>query len=646
MSSSASNLLEYLKSKISHPYSFFISIFFLVISWLASSIHYTQIAYGNNLSWIAWAISIFTFLYSISSSNLSIKKLLSSVGKREFLIVIFIIAMYLVVHLWNFSSAPWNQNGLFDDAAWDIYFAKNHAFNGPFQAAFFDDVGYISREVVFHYYISIFFKIFGYNLLVFNISLLFLGLITVFFTTFLIHKIFKNTIITIISTFILNFFPLHFMHIFMGHRYAIAAPLMMISFYFLYQAFMAKSFFRAAVSALFAGLCWDSAIMGKQYILGLILSAFLILIFGKRKWRSKENIATGIIWIFGFFIASTPLLVYILFNYDDYVIREKGLLSDFMSLFVNGGFTAVKPYFDQLSELFFAEHSFRRQFLPDFYIIPLVYYLLLIPGIFITFIKRRFELLILSFLPILGALLSGSYDFRVLLAVPIWAICIAYFLDFVFKSEKLSNKNLSYLLIVTSLIVILFGLISSMSYLWNVSKNPNYLYLLPHKDVAVSRLIQDIVIGSKNPTSKLKHNEFNKTVNLSNVSHDTLVCPFSAYAIIHLYLQNYDDKKILAFCNQSIQLLKDEREILNDNVNAIRLYNPNTKDLKLVWEISDKTGSIIDYFSKFGKYGSEESIVDISDDTQFSLYVLTIKSNNVALFRNEILNQYAIEHHE
>ena len=161
---------------------------------------------------------------------------------------IFVIVLYFSSHLINFSTAPWNQNGLFDDAAWDIYFAKNHVFAGiPFQAAYFDNVGLISREVVFHYYISIFFKLFGYNLLIFNISLLILGFITILFTTLIIQRLFKNVFITVLSAIIINFFPLHFLHIFAGHRYAIAAPLVVVSLYYLYTAFANNSRFRTFI---------------------------------------------------------------------------------------------------------------------------------------------------------------------------------------------------------------------------------------------------------------------------------------------------------------------------------------------------------------------------------------------------------------
>lgn len=72
--------------------------------------------------------------------------------------------LFALTHVWNFKTAPWNQNGLFDDAAWDIYFAKTHVLsNEPFQPAYSDGIG-IAREAVFHCYITAFFVLFGYNL--------------------------------------------------------------------------------------------------------------------------------------------------------------------------------------------------------------------------------------------------------------------------------------------------------------------------------------------------------------------------------------------------------------------------------------------------------------------------------------------------
>lgn len=623
-----------LKDLIYHKFIFAMSIIFFLTVLVFSSLHYMNIFYGNSLMWISWVIAVATFSFSFFPRVISFQNLNKLIQRKDLAVALFIVALFWSTHLWNFSSAPWNQNGLFDDAAWDIYFAKNYIFKDmPFQAAFFDEVGYISREVVFHYYISIFFKLFGYNLLVFNISLLFLGFVTVFFTTFIVHRLFNNIFLTYLTAVIINFFPLHYLHIFMGHRYAIAAPLMIVSLFLLYTAFMNKSHFRMTLSAFFAALCWSSAIMGKQYIIGFILAVICILFFGRKQWQSKENITLTLVWIAGFIISATPLLTYILFNYDAYTLRERNFLQVFYSQYQTGGLYGIKPYIDQLLELFFAEHTYKRFFLPDFPIIPFSYYILIVPGLVIALLKRRFELVFLSLIPVVGAFVSGPLDFRVLLAVPIWVICIAIALHSIMMSK---------IMVRIGFVVVLLGLVPSIFYLWNVSKDPNYIYLLPHKDVAVSRLVQDIVVGSLNPTSAMKHDELNRNIDISLVPYDTLVCPYGAYAIIHVYLQNYNDKEILSFCNQFEQLIKTPEEILINNVQAIVSYQPQDKNLKLVWEVSDKSAKSISAFNEYQKYGSGEKISDTIDGQSFSLYILTINKENIKKFQQEIDEKYQV----
>jgi hypothetical protein len=75
-----------------------------------------------------------------------------------------------------------------------------------------------------------------------------------------------------------------------------------------------------------------------------------------------------------------------------HTLFREGILREFLTLFRQGGFPAIKPYVDKVIELFFANHTFLRQFLPDYYIIPLPYYLLLIPGTVLVLTKRGSKL--------------------------------------------------------------------------------------------------------------------------------------------------------------------------------------------------------------------------------------------------------------
>lgn len=646
------DLNEYARGQIENVYLFISSIFFFVLCIFFSSMHYLNIMPGNNISWISWILAMILFTLSFSNKSKRIKSLIQNIRKTDLIIAGFVIILFFISHLINFQNAPWNNFGLFDDAAWDIFFAKIHIFNGSaFQAAFFDSVGYISREVIFHYYISIFFVLFGYNLFVFNIALLFLGFVTVFFTTFLVHRMFKNNFITIIIAITINFLPLHFMHIFMGHRYAIAAPLMILSYYYLFTSFKYNSFTRASVGGIFAALCLGSSVTGKQYIYALVGTVILSVIFNFKNFIKKENIALGISFFISFVIAAAPLLIFIYFNANEYFIRESGLVKEFLALYNAQGYEGIKPYIGYLKEVFISDFSYRRQFLPSFQVIPFYYYILIIPGLIASFWAKRFEVLIISTLPILGSFIAGCYDFRVLIAAPIWIIAMAFSLSLCFKKFERSRYKINILSDISEtnwfkyisaslmIVIIFLGLSPSISFIYKTANDPNSLYLLPHRDVAVSRLAQDIVAGVETPSFEMKGNEFNRKSEVSISSYDTLVSLNNSFAIAHLFLQDFDDKKVLSLCNQGTQAMMSPAELVNVNIDAVIKYQFSGKDLKLVWEVSDKSEQAISLFKEYRKYGKDEMFSGQIDGSSFSLYVLTIKSENVDTFKSELSNK-------
>jgi len=623
---------------IVHPGLHLAAVALAAVCVTSTVLHFAGVFPGNPLTWASWLLAVGA--YAASFLRLPALRLPLTAGDfrtSEFAIAIVVLLLYLVTHLWNFQVAPWNTNGLFDDAAWDIYFAKNHALNGPFQAAFFDQVGLISRETVFHYYITPFFKLFGYNLLVFNAALLVLGFVTVLFTTLTVHRLFRTTAITIVAALVLNFLPLHYLHVFVGHRYAIAAPLMMVSLYLLYSGFLDRSFVRLALSALFAALCLGSAIMGKQFILGLAAAGLLLLLLDRKRWRSPETRGLALAWISAFLIAATPLIVYVAFNRDDYFRREQGLLTDFLSLFVTQGYSGIQPFVDQVSEMFFAGDTYRRLWLHDYPLVPFAYWFLLIPGLLIALLRRRVEIALLAVIPVLSALLSGAYDFRVLLAAPIWVIAMAYLLDTLSVGRAdVERRPRRFLAQLVVLVWVGAGLLPSVAYLWGVSRDPHAEYLLAHRDVAVSRLMQDVVAGSPQPTAEMKPDEFDRPVTSSALAFDALACAERAYAIAHLYLQPFDDRRILALCDGGNQALLGTDGLLAANIRAVAAYEPRGKGLKLIWEESQISQEVIERFALLERFGSSERLGGAVDGESFSLYVLTIPPENVASFREAV----------
>jgi hypothetical protein len=619
-----------------------------VVSLVATIAHYSGTVPGNPLTWAAWLPAVGGYIASFR-----ITTRLPSGGVAGFLrsepgIALLLLVVYAVTHLWNYPTAPWNNNGLFDDAAWDVYFARNHAFSGPFQAAFFDDVGIISRETIFHYYIAVFFRLFGANLQVFNAALLVLGYVTVLFTTLVAHRLFRTWLITVLAALMINFLPLHYLHVFVGHRYAIAAPLMMAALYFAYSGFLDRSFARVATSGLFAALCFGSAIMGKQFILALAAAALLVPVLERRRWRKGETRALALNWAIGFGISAIPLLVYIAFNRTDYFRRDQGLLSDFLGAFAAQGYAGVRSYFDQILELFFAPDTFSRLWLHDFPLVPIAYWVLLIPGFALALIRRRIELVLLGVIPVGSAFLAGAADFRVLLAAPIWIVLMCYTLDALGagrwtrpatgRSWVAGGAAAS----VLAIALVAAGVLPSATYLWRVSQDPHAQYQFRHRDVAVARVIQDVVAGTSNPDPGMKPNEFDRTATRASAGRDALACTESAYAVAHLYLQPFDDEAILAFCDGGNQALLGPEGVLPANVKALSSYEPGDKDLLLIWEESPTSQAAIDAFSEFERFGSARTVDGSVDGQQFRVRILTVPAERVVPFREAVLAAHPI----
>lgn len=632
-----SSVSKFLWDRVDRPRMLLASLSLSIMFVIVSSIHFLEIYENNPLMVPSWLFSVI-FLIAAFTPHHSIEiERSKSFEKKTLFLFIAISALYWITHLFNFSNAPWNTFGLFDDAAWDIFFSKDRANFAPFQVAFFDDIGRINRETLFHYYITIFFKLLGYNLLAFNISLLVLGFVTVLFTSLVIHELFKNNYVTTISALILNFLPFHFLHVFRGDRYAIAAPLMVVSLYFLYLG-LQKAQFKVPmlIAGVFAGLSLSATVMGKQYLVALLASAIVFIILKTKQALALENIKRAGMFLLGLVVTSLPLLVYIYFFEGLYYIREKGLMNEFTNSFKASGWKGIDTYYQYMIDVLFAPHSGRRFFLPDHVIIPSGYFFSVLLGGIIAFLKKRYEIILLVLMPAAGAFIAGFYDFRVLHAVPAIIVIMAFSIDWLFRKSE--TKGGAYLKFGTGtglVICILLGLIPSISYLYKVSSTPNYIWLLPHKDVAVSRIFQDIAACNDDPSPQMKPDEFNRKVDPQREC-DIFVSPTSSYAIAHLYLKDFDDKAILEFNDQGTQNLMTEEALFHQNVKTIKEYEPRNKDLKLVWQVSNKSRPVISKFDPLSRFGYSFRISGEVDGIKYEVYVLTIPRHNVVPFKEAV----------
>jgi len=110
-----------------------------------------------------------------------------------------------------------------------------------------------------------------------------------------------------------------------------------------------------------------------------------------------------------------------------------------------------------------------------------------------------------------------------------------------------------------------------------------------------------------------------------------------AYSIIHLFLHDYDDDKVLSFCaGLPSSFVMTEQDVWNANKRAILSYVPRKKDLKLIWERDPKTERIITRFQSLRELGTEDSISFSFGGRTRTFYVLNIPNSRVRQFQKRV----------
>src|SRR5262249_15023214 len=170
------------------------------------------------------------------------------------------------------------------------------------------------------------------------------------------------------------------------------------------------------------------------------------------------------------------------------------------------------------------------------------------------------------------------------------------------------------------------------------TKSPFSIYYYAQQEVAVSRFLKHVVAGREHPgPPHLERNEFNRLEGIPDPPYDTLICQQDAYSIIHLFLHDYDDAKILSFSSGLPFLtVMTEQDVWNANKGAILGYAHNSKDLKLIWERDPKTERIIRMFQSVRDFGTENSISFTFGGRVRIFYVLNIPNKNIRQFQERV----------
>ncbi|MEY2506222.1 MAG: hypothetical protein QOH01_551 [Verrucomicrobiota bacterium] len=583
-----------------------LSVISVVACAAGAACHYHKWAWGNLAHPVGWLLSMLFLLCAFLPGPRGIAAGFKSLIKPKTGFFIFWILFFVVSHLWNFRTSPWNGNALFDESGWDLYFLKDHIVGHPFQPVWPDHI-MMTRETLFHYYVWGFLSLFGYNILSYEAALFGIWCTIFIFTLALVHLLCRSYIVTSVTALIFNFLPFAFVFTFAGYRYPMSTALGVVSLFCLHLGFKKTSPLYLSVGGIAAGLCLAAAIPGKQFVLVLALFGLLYAGLHLRTLRRSVDWSSISLICFGFLAGAMPILCYIIFNYAAYARYEKEFVDHFLAALTgHPSQYDLTWYATRLWGCFFKNPG-ERQFIPDALLIPLPYYFFLLPGLVLAVVRRRYEIAMLATIPVVGGFVAGAEERRVgLLAMPFWIILMAFALAAILQLK--ARIGFKVFLWGGSVIVVMAGLVPSIQYIHGKTKSPFSVYHFAQGEVAASRFLRTIVAG-KHPTNpRFQRNEL-RHHDGPDAPYDTLVCPNMAYSILHLFLHDYGDQNILSFCGGSPMFVMAQQEIWRCNKMAIANYVPRGRDLKLIWQTdSPKIDKIMAMYEPLRPLGKEQSI--------------------------------------
>ncbi len=343
--------------------------------------------------------------------------------------------------------------------------------------------------------------------------------------------------------------------------------------------------------------------------------------------------------VYSFLAAATPILCYIIFNRGSYTYYEGAYLHQFFDA-VRGtpAPNDMRYYVTGLWKCFFAAQYWPRLLFPDFLPIPLQYYWFLVPGFVLAVWEKRFEVVLLATLPVAGVFVTGgaAVEQRLLLAIPFWIILMSFTFAALLKLRPWPGVQVVACALAT--LILLYGLVPSVRYIYSKTTSPSSVGQFAQHQVAVSRFLKHVVAGQERPgPPHLERDEFNRIKGLPDPPYDTFICQNDAYSIIHLFLNDYDDNKILSFCaGLPFSFVMTEQDVWNANKKTIASYAPGNKVLKLIWERQPKTERIIRMFQSLRDLGIEDSISFSFGGGVRTFYVLNIPIENIPQFQQRV----------
>jgi len=181
------------------PKTLFLGLSFIatVVCALSGAAHYRKMTWGDAWHPVGWLLGMLFLLLAFLPGRDFLNAGFRSLVKPKTGFFLFWILFFVVSRLWNFRTAPWNGDALFDESGWDLWYLKAYVIDHPYQPAWFHIV--ISRETLFHYYVWGFLKLFGFNILAYQAALFVIWLTTFLFTLLLVDLFFCSYIVTSVT---------------------------------------------------------------------------------------------------------------------------------------------------------------------------------------------------------------------------------------------------------------------------------------------------------------------------------------------------------------------------------------------------------------------------------------------------------------
>jgi hypothetical protein len=222
-----------------------------------------------------------------------------------------------------------------------------------------------------------------------------------------------------------------------------------------------------------------------------------------------------------------------------------------------------------------------------------------------------------------------------LLAIPFWIILMAFAFAGLLRLRLPAGSKIIVFGIAASALA--SGFVPSVQYIYSRTKTPASMRYFAQQNVAVARFLRSVV-ARKDPLDppRLGYNEFNRVRGAHDPSYETLICARDANVVVHLFLHDYDDGRILSFCGGTPFALMTQQDVWSHNKQAILDYVPKGKDLKLIWESDPKTRRIIAMFRPLSDLATSDSVSFSFGSRVTTFYVLNIPYKDIRQFQERV----------